>query len=542
MNELETYNHRARIDTILIVGLFALAAALRLFGNRYGLPWIYEPDPDSVVLAKSLSTGGVGVERLLKPTRYPHLMTYLLVPLMKLFPGANEMWIGRTLSGLLGAGCVVFTYLCGKQAAGRRAGVLAALMVCFSFLAVQHSHLAKPHVAVALFTTACLYYCMRIIEKPGLYNYILAGISGGLAVATLHSGFVAGACLLTAVALAPSRYGPFSVKRYLAKGPIIAVFIILLGIPLGHPNRIAGLIEIARGAQEWSYLMRPHVPSASESLGTGAMKRVPLTLLAYDPWVSILGTIALLSGLWKRPRWWKLCLPGLVMTLFFFLVFGHIKSFVPRFLILVLPPLSVAAAALVETAMSRLGPGIKRFAYPVAFVLFLLPGVAAVLKLDSLYVAEDTRVMASRWIEENVPVTTPLAATPYIDFPLSTSIESKADHQRVLMNLPRWEKDNMDEDGYRIHFPFKDRWSANRKQRLAYLQERGVGYGLSVFYRGWEYHDPGYNVFSKLGKTVFSALPGKEGVLGFDLYYIPNPLWLIWNVDRPGPLVVVVKL
>jgi hypothetical protein len=272
------------------------------------------------------------------------------------------------------------------------------------------------------------------------------------------------------------------------------------------------------------------------------LKRVPLTLLAYDPLVFFLSTIAFFAGLWKRPRWWRLCLPGFAMTFLFITVFGHLSSFVPRFLILVLPPLSVAAAAFVERVMGRFKPGILKVGYPVVVVLLLLPGGAAVLKLCTLYVAEDTRVTAARWIEENIPVTTPLAATPYIDFPLPTSMETKEDHKATMDHLTRWERENMEEEGYRIHFPFRDHWNASREQLKAYLAERGVGYALSVINTSKAYHDARYNVFSKMGKTVFSVLPGREGVVGYKMYYIPNPLWMIWTVDRPGPLVIVTEI
>ena len=96
------------LDRAWILVFFFLALSLRLFGNRYGLPWIEEPDPDTLMLARSLADGTLGWDALLEPSRYPFLLVYLLAPLLKLFPDTSVVWIGRTVSGFLGAGTVVF--------------------------------------------------------------------------------------------------------------------------------------------------------------------------------------------------------------------------------------------------------------------------------------------------------------------------------------------------------------------------------------------------------------------------------------------------
>ncbi|MBU0756222.1 MAG: glycosyltransferase family 39 protein, partial [Planctomycetes bacterium] len=418
MREYEQQDPFNRTDWIAVAILFVTAAGLRLYGNRYGLPWIWEPDADSVVLAKALCTGETGYDHLLKPSRYPHLIVYFLLPLLKIFPETSDIWLGRILSGLFGAGTVVMTYLCGRLAAGRRAGLLAGLLVCFSILSVQHSHMVKPHIAVGFFATACVYACMRILQRPSTGNYILAGLMGAGAVAVLHSGFVVGAGLLASVMLAPSPHGLFSWRRYLSRGPLAALGLICLAIPLGYPNRLMALYEILQGHQEWEYIMRPHVPHTSDSIGFSGYVRIPLVLLQYDPWVGIAGSIALMWGFFKPPHWWKLCIPGMCMTLFFFAVFGHVRSFMPRFCLLVLPTISVIGAVWMVVVLNRLMPSFSRWSFPLVALLLLLPGAPTVLRLDWLYTQEDTRIQAVRWIERNVPEDVPLAAVPFLDFPL----------------------------------------------------------------------------------------------------------------------------
>jgi hypothetical protein len=548
-------NNSIRGKDWLSMGIFFLvAAALRLCGNGHGLPWIYEPDPDSVVLAKYVADDLNNLDLLLNPSRYPHLLVYFLAPVLKLFPDASEIWIGRTLSGLLGAGTVVFTFLCGMLAAGRRAGWLAALMVCFSFLAVQHSHLAKPHVGVAFFTTACLYGCMRIMVRPSTGNFVMAGLFALAAGATLHSGFVVLAALAAAVVLAPSDHGTFAWRRYFSRGPIWVLVLVVLAIPVGYPNRIVAFYEIMMGRADWHLLMAPHVPGASRSLGLSGFLNIIPAFTQYDPWVGILGAAALLIGLVKKQRWWKLCLPGFAMALLFFALFGHLSSFVPRFLILVLPPLSVGAAALLVAGMRQLKSLPSAPVFALLIVILLLPGGAACLKLDRLYLSEDTREETVQWIEQHIEPGTPLAAVPFLDFPLPMTRQSIKEHEQAIKNLPRWERETLwvmqskgedrllDEGRHRVAFPFSSRWKLKHEARKAFLEERGVRYGISVFYSAGQYMDPDYNVFSSLGTKVKLVAPGAEGFFGFNLYRIPNPFWNVWKMDKPGPLVEIVEI
>lgn len=549
-----------------ILFFFCLAAGLRLFGNRYGLPWIEEPDLDSIVLARNLSRGTAGLGRLLEPTRYPHLFTLVLVPVFKLFPDASIVWVGRILSGLLGAGCVAFTFLCADRAGGRRAAILASFMTAFSFLQVQHAHLAKPHVPVAFFTTACLYYCMRLMEKPDLRGYLLAGVFGGLALATLNTGFIVLAALMTAVAAAPAGYGCFFLRRYLSRGTLLAAGLVALFFLLGYANRVAALVEILMGNAEWRALTAPHSPSASSSMGWMGLAKFVSTFFQYDPWIGILGAAALLAGIWKRPRWWRLCLPGWIMTLLFIAVFGHIRAFVPRFLILILPFLSVASAVLVDRMISRIKPKAAGWVFAGASLLIVAPGAAAVIKLEWLYTRDDTRLLAAQWIQENVDPSVPLAASPYQDFPLPLTRASIEDHRRVLKNLPRWEEDDlkttargdvdpMGGNRYSVLFTAPD-WKTRKKEINARmdvkkkrasaivdrLKEEGVKYGIAVFYGSVEFRSPYYNLFFQFGDVIHEVLPGPKGHFGGNLYSIPSPLLRIWSIERPGPLVMIVKL
>lgn len=531
--------------------ILAAAAALRLAGNRHGLPWIEEPDIDTVRLAYKLAHGIAPWDRILRPTRYPHLLLYLYAVLFKSFPGVSYVWIARIVSGVLGTGTVFLLYRCAGLAAGRRAALFAGALGAVAFLPVQHAHLGKPHVPVTFFVTASLYFSMRAAADGRLRSFAAAALMGGMAVAVLPSGFLFLGGFVTALLLAPRAVEARSFRRrfgppLLVLGCSLAVF-----ITAGYPNRITALISILRGEAPWSLLAKPHGLRAMESLGWAGIGRTFRWFVEYAPWVSVLGFLAFAVGGLRRAAWWRAVLPGFAMVFLYLVVFGHARASGPRFFLPILPPLIVAAAAVVTSAVDRLRPRARGWALGAAFVILVGPGTYVSGKLAVLYGMEDTRSVAARWIETHVSPDTPLAAVPFLDFPLPMDRASMEDHAKVLKNLPRWEEDTLRAmrrgeipgvggGRYRVYFPFKGRWSLPLRERRAYLARRGVRYGISVFYDPRQFQDPGFNVFPSLGKVVFRVRPGKEGWTGGELYRIEYPYLRIHWIERPGPLVEVV--
>jgi len=536
--------------------LVVAALALRLIGNRYGLPWLQEPDPESIELAQSLAHGRAGWSTLLSPARYPHLPTLILVPVLSIFPDASPVWLGRTVCGVLGALTVGFVFALARRIGGSTAARLAGTMAAVSFLAVQHGHFVKPHVWLGFFATGALYFCHRLAQSPTRSNHFAVGAFAAMSAGTLLSGLAVYAGVLVSLIQRQGDQGRRTVgggRRFFDGGVGLVASLAVVGIALGYPHRIHALILIAKGEADFSLLREPHAATAFEYLGLANYRKILATFLQFDPWVGVFATGTIVVVLFRSTPWRRSVLPSYAVALLFFGFFGLFNSYKDRFALMVLPALCVVAGVGM-TALAGLFPRRgQRFAVATLGLLALVPALPADLKLISLFVKEDTRELAADWIRENVPTDTKLAAVPYMDFALPLTRKSIASHRSAVKVLGIWESSTLrafnqgtlSEDAeprWDVRFPFESRWMIALPQRKSTLKRMEARYGISIFDSWATFNDVTRNAFSLLGDVVYKAEPGVPQFCGTELYHIFHPFLRIWAIDRAGPYVEIVKL
>lgn len=141
---------------------------------------------------------------------YPHLMYYLdavVLWMASLFPGAVGAWAGalgvrdplgvswlllRGVVAGLSALTVIPVYRIAERLGGVAAGAAAGLLLIFSPLFNDGSHLNICDVPSAVFATFCLFFVARLVDEETNRDYLLAGICAGLAAAAKYpAGVVA---------------------------------------------------------------------------------------------------------------------------------------------------------------------------------------------------------------------------------------------------------------------------------------------------------------------------------------------------------------
>lgn len=191
-----------------VLGIVLLALALRFWGLDAGLR--HPPHNDERVFVENAHR--MASERSLDHGfyEYPGLTFFLLAPVMALVgetpPAAASYYWARALVAAVGALSCLLAYLLGKELAGTAAGLVAALLLTVSPVAVETAHVLRPDVLLQAASFLALLAFRRLGEDVG--PDLLTGAALG----------VAGAIKFSAVFLMPSYFA----ARLLAPGPRIA--------------------------------------------------------------------------------------------------------------------------------------------------------------------------------------------------------------------------------------------------------------------------------------------------------------------------------
>lgn len=286
---------------LALLGIVVTALALRFVGLQAGLR--HPPHNDERVFVENAHR--MAMERSLDHVfyEYPGLSFFALVPVMALVgettPGAASYYWARALVAVTGAACCLLAYRLGKELGGTGAGLMAALLLAVSPVAVETAHAFRPDVLLQAATLLALIAFRRLGD--GVPGDLLAGAALG----------AAGAIKFSAVFLLPSYFA----ARLLAPGPrvaslvrtaLLAVAVLLVFTPVV----LWRYAEFAHGAGvqfAYHYELRPDGAIAYHVMALEYLAVWRKALGWPGTVLSIVGLVALIS----RPRelWPLLLLP-----------------------------------------------------------------------------------------------------------------------------------------------------------------------------------------------------------------------------------------
>jgi 4-amino-4-deoxy-L-arabinose transferase-like glycosyltransferase len=169
--------------------ILALAAALRLTGIRYGLPYpLLNPDEASIVPRAWEMTHGGGLDPGWYD--YPTLLIELLSPVQALFDEPSYL-AGRIVAVLLGVCGVAAAAWLGRVAYGTAGALAAAAATAVATTHVAYSRMAVTDVAMTLGITIAL-----ALALSGRLEW--AGLAVGLAASAKYPGALAGVAVVAA--------------------------------------------------------------------------------------------------------------------------------------------------------------------------------------------------------------------------------------------------------------------------------------------------------------------------------------------------------
>ena len=212
---------------LALLGIVFLASGLRFWGLDAGLR--HPPHNDERVFVENAHR--MASERSLDHGfyEYPGLSFFLLAPVVATAgetpPAAASYHRARALVAVVGALSCLLAYALGRDLAGPGAGLVAALLLAVSPVAVETAHLFRPDVLLQAATFLALLAFRRLGEDFG--PDLLTGAALG----------VAGAIKFSAVFLMPSYF----VARLMAPGPrfasmmrsgLVALAVLVLATPV----------------------------------------------------------------------------------------------------------------------------------------------------------------------------------------------------------------------------------------------------------------------------------------------------------------------
>jgi 4-amino-4-deoxy-L-arabinose transferase-like glycosyltransferase len=320
-----------------LLGILLLAAGLRVAGLGGGLRHPAHPDEGVFLDNAAVMVRSGDLDH--RYYQYPGLLFYMLGPLVWLLspggdpPGPAAYLAARALVAAFGVAACALADRLGRELSGSRAGLLAALLLAVSPVAVETAHLLRPDVVLQAFTLAVLLALLRV--GPGLAGDALAGVALGLA----------GAVKFSAVFLVPS----YIARRLLVPGPRVRGMLVAGAAALGifvvaSPYAVLHVGDFVQGL---------HAQVAyhyQEARGLAPISYPRMVLFYLEVWPPALGLPAVL-----------LCLLGLPFAL------RNARVWIP---LLLLP---VTATAVLATSDVRH----DRFLLPALSVAFVLAGLGA---------------------------------------------------------------------------------------------------------------------------------------------------------------------
>ena len=444
----------------LLMALLALAEWLRASALGFGLPAVYNPD-EVAIMARALgfAKGDLNPHNFLYPTFYFYVLfawvggwfaiswmtgaVKSLAAFQTLFflDPSGIYLAGRTLGVVCGVATVWLTWTLGARLHGWRAGACAALFLAVAPTAVRDAHYVKHDVPATLAITAALVVLATLArtgetaERPAPaspFVYAGAGAICGIAFSIHYYAVFLALPLALAVAL---RTGAIGRRPDGQPRPSIGA----LAAALGWAAAGAAVVFFAlspfllvepRTAWQDIVANRQIVVDRAATLGTGPFPSAgAYARLLWEEglgWPVLGAALAGLVLLGRRRPWLAALIVAFPAA---FLPFISHTVAAGRYLNPILPCLAVLAGIGVAQA------GRTRAIIAGLALLLAVPGFRHSRAIGLFFAQADTRTIAQRWIEAQIPAGSTFLLQPY-SVPLTQSRESLVEALTAALGDP----------------------------------------------------------------------------------------------------------
>jgi 4-amino-4-deoxy-L-arabinose transferase-like glycosyltransferase len=512
-----------------LVPIVAVGALLRFVPVWFGLPYMQaRPDEDVAInLAVHTLTD-------LNPHffHWPSLTLYLFAGAIALarsigivpdpFPsiGPEHFVLARVVVAAAGTVTLVVFFRLSRRVAGADTALIAAALLAVAILHVRESHFAMTDVLMTLLVTMSLGFLLRAIDESdarrALRWFAAAAVAGGLATSTKYNAAAVAASMGAAQLLVFAR-SPGGMRESRAWLPSIVYGILFVGafllatpyavldhqafttdvlFDITHLSGGHG-VDLGRG---WIYHLTTSLPH-----GVG----VPVFVAA------LLGIVPFV----RQYRREALVLGSFCATLYVSVGSGRTVFF--RYVLPLIPVLCLVSAVGVQRAAAWLSSRARvsrTGSLVVVLSLTVGAGLLNCIWFDVLLARTDSRVIAARWLEEQLQPDHTLhdAGGPYVALDLSRSAFQRVDFDPATHAFTHAEGGKPD---WLVLYQSPVSAYVRAHVELRSLASREYDLATSIRATRWRPRTAVYDLQ--------------------DAFFMP--VWGFWTVERPGPTIRIYR-
>ncbi len=396
----------ALLGLMLVVGLY-----LRVHNNHYGLPYVYYADEGSHFTNRAVEM--LAGDQNPGYFQNPSAFTYIEQLVFRLYFGHGWIFgnfrhvidkygedptriyeLGRTVAALLCLAGVAGLYAVGRALWDRRTGLVAAAILCFSFLAIAYSRIAVTDTGTLLPVTLALWCAIRLQERQTWRWAAGAGVAAGVAI-----GFKYTAGLVLLAPLAALLWPPKPLRnRLISLGTLLGTTLLAFFITTPYffldfstaERQLRAQADLAGGIAKYGQQYDSGWIYYGNSLTWGL------------GWLALIAAVAGLVLLWRRNRPRAVLLGIFPVVLFAYLATQ--ERYFGRWLLPCYPALALLGGyAVVQgvAAIRRLPARLVPATVAVAAIVLLWQGFAAGVRSMAVLGHSDTRDAARTWLVDN---------------------------------------------------------------------------------------------------------------------------------------------
>ncbi len=523
--------------------------ALRLWGIRQGLPFVYNTDEAQHFVPHAI---GMFAHGTLNPGYFanPPAFTYVLHALFAVWYGGasgaehafaqhpqSVYTLARVAAALLGTAALWLLYATGTRLFGRAVGLLAAAIEAVAFLPVFYAHLALNDAPTLAPLTLSLLGTAGVLRRGRRRDHVLAGVGLGLACASKYTAGIVVLPLLAAALLTDAHRPEERAARVLS-GLALAGACALGAFLLANPY---ALLDYSRFHSELAH-QSSQSAEAQGKLGAprgGGLAYYLWTLTWGLGWAPALASAGGAIAIWRSQRrlgW--LLVPAPLLFLAFMGLQGR---YFGRWLLPIFPILCLLAAYFVVVLARRM----RRVALAAPLVaLVLAQGLVYSVHSGLVLARADTRTLTREWMLAHIPRGAKVVVEPVSPNEWGSawakyhSLVSRIAPAGALTSSLR-------------QVTIEDYERTLAPALVAYYEQHGYCWVVTgSMQSGRAYADPSavplaiayYRALAQAGEVAFRASPYHAGSaaspFNFDWSFDYYPL----SYERPGPQMTVYRL